>query len=218
MNTNLVEKYRPRGLDEIAAQPEVVRQLSTYVSEPYPTAFLFSGPTGTGKTSAALAVAAGLGINLDDAEFGGLYQIASGEQDGASVRRMMGTMRLRPMLPGPLAWRVLIVNEAETMTAAAGHVWLDALEQLPPRSTVIFTTNAPQKIPGRLRDRCEGMHFSGKALEICYHVLDYIERIWVLENGKGPAPDVFQLGVIDENGDVSFRRVLQRMTPLLRPV
>ena len=106
---NLSEKYRPQTLADIVGQSWGVEQLQEYVQAPVPTAFLFEGATGTGKTSAALALAADLGVDLAAGPPGGLHQIASGEQTGQSVRDKMSGLRF--YTSSGSGWKVLIVNE-----------------------------------------------------------------------------------------------------------
>ena len=50
------------------------------------------------------------------------------------------TLSFRPMLGS--GWKVLVCNEADRMTTSAETIWLDALEGLPPKSVIVFTTNA----------------------------------------------------------------------------
>ncbi|MBI5725035.1 MAG: hypothetical protein HZA50_13825 [Planctomycetes bacterium] len=90
----LTERYRPLSLEAIRGQESVVESLRKFLAEPYPAAFMFEGDTGTGKTSAAMALAAGLGCDLSQKppEFGGLHVIASGEQTADAVRGMYELM------------------------------------------------------------------------------------------------------------------------------
>src|SRR5262245_55365176 len=86
---NLTEKYRPRTLADVVGQPWATEQLREFTANPVSCAFLFEGATGTGKTSAALALAHDLGVDIAAGPPGGLHQIASGEQTGQSVRDKM---------------------------------------------------------------------------------------------------------------------------------
>jgi replication-associated recombination protein RarA len=212
---NLVEKYRPRKLADILGQEWIVHQLESFVEQPYSCAFLFEGSSGVGKTSAAMVLAESLGVAVEQEEIGGLWQIASGEQTGETVRRAVDNLRTRPWAGS--GWKVLIVNEADCMSANASYTWLDVLENLPLMTVVIFTTNAAHKIHGRLRDRCERFDFQSGALLMRPALQELVNRVWLVETGRTDAPEVESLGEFtDANGDASFRRVLQRLTPFVR--
>lgn len=210
----LVDLYAPKCLADIAGQEWAHDTLSSFLADPRPGAFLFSGPTGTGKSSAALALAAELGVAVDWCECGGLHQISSGEQDGKAVRETMRGLRVRPMFGN--GWRVLIVNECDHMTANAAVTWLDALEDIPPMSVVIFTTNDPGRIPRRLRDRCEEVVFVGGAMLLRAALESLAARVWAEQVGNGPCPDLDTFGAWAVDGEASFRRLLQLMEPHVR--
>src|SRR5437763_1970603 len=76
-------------LADVLGQPAVVSGLATFAAAPYPTSFLFAGESGTGKTSAAHALARELGIDADSEEMGGLYEVPSGELTADAVRAAM---------------------------------------------------------------------------------------------------------------------------------
>ncbi len=52
-----IEKYRPRSLKEIVNQEDIVKRLMKFVEEKNMPHLLFAGPAGTGKTTAAHALA-----------------------------------------------------------------------------------------------------------------------------------------------------------------
>jgi len=212
---NLVEKYRPRKLSDILGQEWIVHQLEVFVEQPCPCAFLFEGSTGTGKTSAAMVLAEALGVAVEAEEIGGLWSIASGEQTGETVRRAVDNLRTRPWQGS--GWKVLIVNEADFMTVNASATWLDVLENLPPMTVVIFTTNNAEKMPARLKDRCEKFSFQSGGLFMRPAAQDLVNKVWLNETGRTDAPDIDTLGAVaDDKGDISLRRVLQLLSPFVR--
>src|SRR4051812_36036957 len=86
------ERYRPRTLDQVVGQDAAVGRLRAFLKAPHPTGWVFIGETGTGKTSTALALAAGLGA----VEFGGLDRLDSGSLDGENIQRAVRNLRYAP--------------------------------------------------------------------------------------------------------------------------
>lgn len=216
---NLLAKHRPRRLADVLGQP-AVEVLQLFARDPYPHAMLFHGNTGVGKTSAAYALAAELGCSVEDSELGGFIEIPSGEMDADSVRTVMRLLQYRPLMGS--GWRVLVANECERMSKAAETIWLDALEHLPPKSVVVFTTNAQEKLSQRFRDRCEVFHFVSQREAIQPAIWELARRVWREEVGKGEPPSHLseslgmpQLGDLD-NFHASFRLALQQLQPLVR--
>jgi len=207
----LTERYRPRSLDAILGQPTVVKVLRRFAVNPRPMAFLCEGETGTGKTTAALALAGELGCAVDQAEFGGVWSIASGEQSVDAVRETYRRLNLVPMFGS--GWKVAIVNEADRMSKAAETIWLDALENLPSRSVVVFTTNFCDTLSSRFRDRCTRLTFVADPVRLRADAQLLVEGVWRQETGKAPpleiVEQVFAAGV--EDGKLSFRRVVQSL-------
>ena len=52
-----IEKYRPKILDDVVGQSEIVERLKSYVKTKNVPHLMFAGPAGTGKTTCALAMA-----------------------------------------------------------------------------------------------------------------------------------------------------------------
>jgi replication factor C small subunit len=217
MNTtteSLTDKWRPRYLADLVGQPGAVAALSAFVADPCPCAFLFAGDTGTGKTSAAYCVARELGCGLEQHEFGGVWEIASGEQTADSVRTTLRQLWNIPFYSAA-GWKVLIVNECDRMSPAAETVWLDALEDIPPHTVIIFSTNYPDKLSDRFADRCETVRFESAWSKIKAAVQDHLRRVWQTETGRVDDPPLRLCDVV-ENDRASFRRALQRLAPLVR--
>lgn len=211
----LTEKYRPRSLGALVGQDDVVRVLRKFAAKPFPTVFLFEGETGTGKTSAALALAAELGCDLGQQEFGGVHVIASGEQSADAVRETTRQAWNSPFYGS--GWKVVIVNEADRMHPAAETIWLDRLEALPPRTVIVFTTNYAGRMSQRFLDRCTRLKFDADAARLAAKVSELVRRLWKAETGKAPDEQIVeklvQASVVD--GKVSFRRAVQDVAILL---
>jgi replication-associated recombination protein RarA len=211
----LTEKYRPRTLDSLVGQDEAARFLRKFARRPCSTAFIFEGETGTGKTSAAIALANALGCDLAKQEFGGVHVIASGEQTADAVREITRLMWNTPFHGS--GWKVVIVNEADRMAMPAETVWLDRLEALPKNTVVVFTTNYAGKLPARFVDRCTRLTFKSGADNLESLVRATLSEIWSAEKGGKAPSEVIDKIITDttQEGQLSFRRAVQALTVCL---
>ena len=207
----LTERYRPTKLDQLRGQDKVVKVLRKLARRPHPCVLLFEGETGTGKTSAALALAAELGCDLGEKEFGGVINIASGEQTADAVRETCRQMWNMPMYGS--GWKVVIVNEVDRMTQQAETIWLDRLEALPGKTVVVFTTNHPDKLTSRFRDRCIRLTFQSGADDLWVTCKELLSDIWRQETGQEPDKKAIARAVerAKEDGAISFRRAVQNL-------
>jgi hypothetical protein len=206
----LDEKYRPTTLSEVIGQGAAVFQLETFLDAPHSTAFLFEGESGVGKSSMARALANDLGVDRD----WGFDWIESAKGDMEAVERSL--KMLRHVAPGS-GWKLILVDEADLMTPKASHLWLSALENLPPKSIVVFTTNRPSHFPDRFLDRCERLRFESNGANLKQDAQTIVDGIWRKETGSDDAPSVDDLpNTINANGVISFRRAVLALGPMLR--
>ena len=220
----LTEKYRPQTLSDIRGQSLIVRLLKSFCRKPSSKAFIFSGPAGCGKTSAAYAIARELGCDMTVKPLatGGCFEVASGELTADNVREMFkSTLCYRPFFGS--GYKVLICNEADAMSRQAAIIFLDVLEHLPEKLVVIFTTNNPENFESRLKQRCEchafktpirGFDQPDSPAEIAAQEL--IDDVWQKELGHNHSPKLSDLEGWKENGNLSFRSVLAALEPLIR--
>jgi replication-associated recombination protein RarA len=215
---NLARKYRPRTLADIRGQAAAVRILKRFaqsaVDDATPAAFLFHGPSGVGKSATAWALADALGCDPDDPDMSGISEIPSGQQDGAAVRQLLDSLRLRPLLGS--GWKVAIINEADNMTTQAEAIWLDGLEKLPRKTVVIFTTNNTGRLSGRLATRCHEIEFEGCPKKLRRSIVDLARDVWHEETGNRLGGVPANLGVMSSLfPTASYRLALQQLASYL---
>lgn len=150
----LAEKYRPKRIRDFAGLARAKAIMTKLVANPYPSAFLFHGDSGTGKTTLALAVAAELGAQV--------HHIASGQCDKATVAAVCEACSYTPMF-GLSPWHVLVIDEADSMSSAAQNAFLSRLDaaNFPPDAIFIFTCNSTAKLEARFLSRLKESPFDG---------------------------------------------------------
>jgi DNA polymerase III subunit gamma/tau len=162
--TALARTYRPRRFSEVSAQEHVSETLRSAVARGRVAhAYLFSGPRGVGKTTAArvLAMALNCPHRAEDGEpcgecdsceriWAGRTSLDVIEIDAASNRGVDDARDLReramyaPTEEG--RYKVYIIDEAHMLTREAWNALLKILEEPPPRVIFVFATTEPQKI------------------------------------------------------------------------
>jgi hypothetical protein len=93
---------------------------------------------------------------------------------------------------------------------------LIAFGSVPRDAVIIFTTNAAGPIPARLRDRCVRLAFESSALLLRPYLQELTDRIGREESCTSSPPDIETLGLADDNGNASFRRLVQKLTRCIR--
>jgi DNA polymerase-3 subunit gamma/tau len=167
-------KYRPKNLDELDL-PEVGESLKKIVnSDSIPHAFLFAGPKGTGKTSAARILAKI--INCENSKKNGVpcdkceqcISITKGtnldviEMDAASHRGIDDVRSLRDavkLAPTKAKKKIYIIDEAHMLTTEASNALLKTLEEPPEHVVFILATTNPEKLIDTIRSRTTFISF-----------------------------------------------------------
>ncbi|MGE5598805.1 MAG: DNA polymerase III subunit gamma/tau, partial [Bacteroidota bacterium] len=170
----LYRKGRPRGFADFVGQAHVVRTLKNAVAgNRVAHAYLFCGPRGTGKTTAAKILAKA--VNCAAPRDGdpccacpSCERIASGisldvqEIDGASNRGIDEVRDLREKVrfaPAEGRFRVYIIDEVHMLTGEAFNALLKTLEEPPPQVIFIFATTEPHRVPTTVLSRCQRFEF-----------------------------------------------------------
>ncbi len=167
-------KWRPTKFDELIGQQHVVQALKNAIQEDkIAHAYLFSGPRGVGKTSAARILAKSLNcIHGPTVSPCGVcdncVEIASGnsmdvyEIDGASNRKIEHARELRDNVkysPSKAKYKIYIIDEVHMLTNEAFNALLKTLEEPPPHVVFVFATTEPHKVKITIRSRCQHYTF-----------------------------------------------------------
>ncbi|MDR2947152.1 MAG: DNA polymerase III subunit gamma/tau [Candidatus Adiutrix sp.] len=171
----LARKYRPQTFADLVGQEQVSRTLKNALATGRVAhAYLFSGPRGVGKTTAARLLAMSLSClaeNVGDRPCGvceNCLEIQSGqavdviEVDGASNRGINEIRDLRETvkyLPAKGRYKVYIIDEVHALTKDAFGALLKTLEEPPPHVVFIFATTETHKVLPTILSRCQRYDF-----------------------------------------------------------
>ena len=200
----LYNKWRPQTFADpqrhpLVGQEHVTRTLRNAVARnQIAHAYLFCGPRGTGKTSAARILARAVncrrgmqGEPCNECE--NCRALLSGRQldllieiDGASNRGVDDVRQLRERLlqrPGGAdltgRFKVYIIDEVHMLTQEAFNALLKSLEEPPAHVVFVLATTDPQKVPATVASRCQRFDFKPIPLET---LLDHLTHVAAAES------------------------------------
>ena len=189
----LARKYRPQRFSDVVGQDHVTVTLRKAVEkERLAHAYLFAGPRGCGKTSAARLLAKVINCERPaDSEpcneCASCTAVIDGrhldviEIDGASNRGIDEIRDLREKIgytPSQGRAKIYIIDEVHMLTPQAFNALLKTLEEPPEHVYLIFATTEPHKVPATILSRCQRFNF--KRLELG-ELVDQLEKICSLE-------------------------------------
>jgi DNA polymerase-3 subunit gamma/tau len=170
----LARKYRPQRFGEMAGQEHVVRTLGNALARgQLAHAFLFTGPRGVGKTTAARLVAKAVNceqgptaepcgrcvacVEIAEGRAVDVVEIDAASNNGVdNVRDIVEAVKYRPARD---RYKVFVIDEVHMLSTGAFNALLKTLEEPPEHVKFVLATTDVHKVPETIVSRCQRFDF-----------------------------------------------------------
>ena len=211
-------KYRPDSFESLIGQDNIARTLKNSILRgQLAHAYLFCGPRGVGKTSAARIFAKTINCSNPgpDMEPCGECESCRSFQEGRSyciheldaasnngvddIKTLMDQVQIPPQVG---RYSVYIIDEVHLLSQAAFNAFLKTLEEPPAHAIFILATTEKHKIIPTILSRCQTYDFNRIS------VPDIVRNLRDIAGKEGISVDDESLHVIAHKADGAMRDAL----------
>ncbi len=173
-NHALYSKYRPICFKDMFGEDHIVKSLTNAIAKKQIAhAYIFHGPRGVGKTTAAKLFAKT--INCESLQSGDacnkckncnlinanqtmdIIELDAASNNGvAEIRNLIDNVNY---LPADLRTKVYILDEAHMLSNSSWNALLKTIEECPDHAAFVFATTEFHKIPLTILSRCQCFGF-----------------------------------------------------------
>lgn len=218
----LYRVWRPQRFDEIVGQQVVTQTLkNAIITKQISHAYLFAGPRGTGKTSAAKIFAKAINCHhqqdgepcneceicraITNGQLGDVIEIDAASNNG--VEEIRDIRDKAKYAPTQADYKVYIIDEVHMLSTGAFNALLKTLEEPPANVIFILATTEPHKIPLTIISRVQRFDFRRISAQDAFERMQYIldqkhveyenDALWVIANAaEGGMRDA--LSILDQ--------------------
>ena len=147
--------------------------------------WLFTGPPGAGRSTAALAFAASLVCMNDDvvgcghcdacrAALGGSHPDVTHvvpQELTLRVSEVRDLIKVASTLPTEAPWRILIIEDADRLRNEGANAFLKTVEEPPARTIIVLCAPSTEDMVVTLRSRCRHVYIPTPSVESVARVL-----------------------------------------------